>query len=101
MGASKLAARLAALTAGLPELAAMLTVLPNVRDGKNSARATPMSALEDCRPCSALSISGLAVIKSEGGVRFTCGIFNEARSACGIEKFCGAKPSKMARAFAA
>ena len=58
-----------------------------------------MSALAARRLASALSMSGRAVSREAGGVRLTSGIFNEEKSVFGAGIFCGACPSKMARAF--
>jgi hypothetical protein len=49
-----------------------------------------MSALALRKPASALWMSGRAVSKVAGGVRFTGGTFKDASCAVGADKFCGA-----------
>jgi hypothetical protein len=59
-----------------------------------------MSALAARKPASTLRMSGRAVSRLAGGVRLTGGMVIDASSNVGTGKFCGAWPSKIARALA-
>src|SRR5207245_9806918 len=100
IGARRLEAIEDAAAAGLPKPAAITVSALSVSDGKKAGRATPMSALAPRKPASALWMSGRAVSKVDGGVRFTWGIFNDASCAVGADKFCGGRPNRIASALA-